>query len=322
MGRTHVDKRALRPATWLASSLLFAACMLPGAASAADYQLEDLTGVYARFFDRTRDLAADARVAAFKTEMNRKLPGFYDVARMPDMPAAIYDELIARSFTDFPALRDGFTRAAASFQSMLRPAIDSFVRSFPDFHHVGRIALVHSLGEMDGGTRTINGRNWLVFGADMMARMHASGNARAFFHHELFHVYHGQFFVECEAVWCALWMEGLATHVSAQLNPDASDADLLLTEPEPIRAAVDAHLTRAVCAIRARLDSMDSKDYAAFFFGNSRFEDLPPRSGYYLGLLAAKQAGKRHSLAELAHLDPVKARAVLETALAELANCP
>jgi hypothetical protein len=175
---------------------------------------------------------------------------------------------------------------------------------------------------MDGGTRIVNGQRYLVFGADVIARLHAPGHERPFFHHELFHVYNAQFFSECELVRCALWMEGLAVYVSEQLNPGASDADLLLTSPRPIRPVVDANLSRAVCAIRARLDSAVEQDYEAFFTGSSSFEDLPPRSGYYIGYLALKQAGKSHSLSALAHFNHEQARPVLEAALAGLATCP
>jgi uncharacterized protein YjaZ len=57
------------------------------------------------------------------------------------------------------------------------------------------------------------------------------------------------------------------------------------------------------------------QDYAAFFFGNSGFEGLPTRSGYYVGYLALKQAGKTHSLNTLAHFNQAQARAALESAL-------
>jgi hypothetical protein len=286
---------------------------------APDYALTDLTGAYVEFFDYTQELAPDARVAAFKADMNARLPGFYAAARIPNTTPEQYDADIARSFTDFPERRAAFMRTATSFEAMLRPAINSFVGTFSDFRSVGHIALLHSLGEMDAGTRTVNGQSYLVFGVDVIARLHAPGNERPFFHHELFHVYNGQFFSECEALWCALWMEGLAVYVSEQLNPGATDADLLLISPGPIRPGVDANLRRAVRAIRARLDSTVQQDYAAFFYGNSSFEDLPSRSGYYLGYLALKQAGKSHSLNTLAHLNHAEARAVLESALDGLA---
>jgi hypothetical protein len=304
---------------------LAAACRTMPAEVTPEYELTDLTGAYVAFFDRTQGLATDARVAGFKADVGARFPGFYDAARMADiagMTLAQYDSEIAGSFANFPERRDAFVLTAASFQSMLRPAIDSFVRTFNDFRTLGRIALVHSLGEMDGGTRDLGGQSWLVFGADVMARLYPPGGERPFFHHELFHVYHAQFFRDCDPLWCALWKEGLAVHVSEQLNPGATDSDLLLTSPVPIRAGVDSHLAHTVCAIRVRLDSTALEEYASFFYGNSSFEDLPPRSGYYIGYLAAKQAGETHSLSELAHFNQPQARAVLESALAALATCP
>lgn len=312
------------------SSLILCA-VLGGTAAAAEttpgartpqYDLTDLTGAYVAFFDRTQGLATHARVTAFKADLGARLPGFYDAERIPDTTAAQYDATIARSFVDFPSQREALVRTAASFQSMFQPALRSFVGTFADFRSAGHIALLHSLGEMDGGTRTVRGQTYLIFGADVMAKTIAPGKERPFFHHELFHVYNAQFFGQCAPLWCSLWMEGLAVLVSEQLNPGVTDADLMLTSPRPIRTAVDANLSRAVCAVRARLDSTAHQDYGSFFFGNSSFEDLPPRAGYYIGYLALKQLGKTHSLRDLAHLNQRQARAALESALAGLAECP
>ena len=66
-----------------------------------------------------------------------------------------YDAMIARSFAAFPELRPRFERTTRSFVAMLGPARDDFARRFPDLAAIGEIYLVHSLGEMDGGIRTI-----------------------------------------------------------------------------------------------------------------------------------------------------------------------
>ena len=315
--KEKADRRRLWLIPCALLSIVVAAC-----APSDTYELTDLTGPYGEFFDRTQGLAADARVAAFKAEMGARLPGFYDAARLSGTTSEQYDLDIARSFSDFPQRREALLRTAASFQSMLPPAVESFVGVFGDARGLGRIALLHSVGEMDAGTRILNGRRYLVFGADVMARLHAPGSERPFFHHELFHAYHEPLFGQCEPLWCALWMEGLAVYVGGELNPGATDADLLLTSPRPIRADVDAKLARAVCAIRARLDSTSQTDYADFFLGSSSFEDLPPRSGYYLGYLALRQLGNRQPPRDLARLDQTAARSALEAALAGLAACP
>ena len=82
-----------------------------------------------------------------------------------------------------------------------------------------------------------------MFGADVIARVHGDRDVRPFFHHELFHLLHGRTFSDCGALWCALWNEGLATFVAHRLNPAASDDQLLLTQPVPLRAAVEARET-------------------------------------------------------------------------------
>ncbi|GIL39102.1 hypothetical protein [Roseiterribacter gracilis] len=185
--------------------------------------------------------------------------------------------------------------------------------------------LIHSLGEMDGGTRNIRGRTLFVFGADVMARVHDGFNSeRPFFHHELFHVYHTPKYESCDAVWCSLWTEGLAVLVAKRLNPDATDAELLLTCPRPLRAAFDANRKEAVCAIQARFNSEKGEDYRPLF-NNPKdaaiSPRLPGRFAYYVGYLVAQQAEKTHSLQQLAALTPEQAKPVVKRALDSLGNC-
>ncbi|MFO1323562.1 MAG: hypothetical protein U1F15_05820 [Burkholderiales bacterium] len=306
-------------------ALCLAACQTPPAAPppAAPFRLVDLTGQYVAFYDRTQGMAPPARVEALKAEFAPLFPGFYDPERVKAFATRErYDAMIARSFETFVELRPRYERTSASFAAMLAPARDDFARRFPDIAPLGDVYLVHSMGEMDGGIRTIDGRRYLVFGADVMARLYAPGDERPFFQHELFHVYHGQFFAECEEVWCALWQEGLAVYVSEQLNPGATDMQLLLTMPRPIRPEVDANLSAAVCAVHARLRSDKPDDYAPLFLGRAQLDGLPPRFGYYVGYLVAREAARTHSMRELARMSADEARPVVESSLAALAKCP
>jgi len=286
------------------------------------FTLVDLTGAYTAFYDRTQGMDARARVEALKAEFAPVFPGFYDPERVREFAAPErYDVMIARSFGEFAELRPRYERTAAAFASMLAPARDDFARHFPDLAPIGDVHLVHSVGEMDGGLRTIGGRRYFVFGADVMAKLYAPGDERPFFQHELFHVYHRQFLGECRPVWCALWAEGLAVYASEQLNPGATDAQMGLTVPRPIRPEVDADRARAVCAVRARFDSERPEDYAPLFLGRSQLPGLPPRFAYYVGYLAAREAARTHSLQQLARLPAGQARPVVAAALAALADC-
>jgi hypothetical protein len=204
---------------------------------------------------------------------------------------------------------------------MLAPAQRSFESMFGPMTGYPPIYLVHSLGEFDGGTRSLPEGGRLLFGADVIARIHLAHNIRPFFHHELFHLFHARTFSECDAIWCGLWSEGLATYVAASLNPGATDAELLLTEPEPIRPAVDANRAEAVCAVVARLDSTEGESTRALFSFRRMNERLPPRFGYYVGYLAAAELGRTRSLRQLAAMPASEVRPALEAALHRMALC-
>lgn len=286
------------------------------------YEFVDLTDDYVRIFDRTRQLSEDARVDAFKREIVPLFQQFYGRQRYADLSNERYDARIARSFGSFPAIRERYLAKAAAFQNLLQPAMVTFRRAFPDLQSLPPLYLLHSLGEMDGGTRIFDGKTAFVFGADVLAAVHDYEDEQPFLHHELFHVYHQEYFPECEQVWCSLWIEGLAVYAAQQLNPQASDSQLLLTQPEPIRPQVDAHRNAAVCATRAMLSSSRSEDLEALFSFRRLNDAIPPRAGYYIGYLVAQRAGIDHSLTELAQMSATAARPVLQHAVDALAKCP
>lgn len=286
------------------------------------YRLIDLSDDFLALYDRTAGQPTADRVAAFKAEIVPQFADFYGKDRYPDLSQKRYDQRIARAFDRFPTLREAYQRADASFVSALGPALESFTHELPDMGPIGDIYLVHSLGEMDGGTRDFDGRHYFVFGADVIAQLHPPGTERPFFHHELFHVYQRQWFAGCEQIWCNLWAEGTAVLAAAELNPGASDDQLLLTVPEPIRAQADANFTEAVCAVRARINSSNSADSNALFSFSRMNAHLPPRFGYYIGYRVAQEARRTHTLQQLAHMNATQAHNAVKNGLAALAQCP
>lgn len=307
--------------TALVLALACACQSTPTVAPPAPFTLVDLSDDFTRFYDRSREMPAETRASAFRAEMAELFPGFYDPARFDGVSPQHYDQRLAQAIEAFPAIREAYTDTATSFEETLAPARASFVESFPDLAPMGDIYLLHSLGEMDGGTRMIDGRLRLIFGADVMARIHEPGRAQPFFHHELFHIYHYQYFPGCDLTWCDLWQEGLATWVAHQLNPQASDKQLLLEFPRPLRPEVDAELSTAVCAVRANFDRAAPR---GFFTGGRApgIGALPPRFAYYVGYLAAREAARERSTRDLALLNNQAARPVVEAALGALSACP
>ena len=291
-------------------------------AAPARLTLVDLTPAFDQAWTATAGLPDAERVLAFKAAFEKLLPGFYSHERRK-WPVVRYDDLLLRSLQRYPETRAGIASVSSRFNRQFQAALASFEAAFGPMTGYPTAYLVHSLGEFDGGTRALPSGIHLLFGADVIARLHGGNSILAFFHHELFHLYHGRSLRECGQVWCGLWAEGLAVHVSLVLNPGATDAELLLTIPEPIRPRVDAAGAEAFCAVLQRLDSAREEDYAALFLASKRLSaNLPPRFGYYVGYLVAAELARGRSLKELAALPNAEVRPLVEGVLRRLGGCP
>ncbi len=306
----------------LAALAALAACQssAPTAPTTADYRLIDLTSTYTRLYDATEDQPDDQRATTLQAGLAAQFPQFY--RPRPPTTEAGFTKRIRTSLKGFPTLRPNYERVAHDFAATIDTAIATFRQALPDLAPLGDVYLLHSLDEMDGGTRTIDGVRYFIFGADVIARIHSPGSEQPFFHHELFHIYHQQTFAGCEEMWCSLWLEGLADRAAFELNPGTTDAQMMLNLPLPIRAPVDANFTEAVCAVQARLESTSTDDYGVLFSFRRLNPRLPPRFGYYIGLRVADEARRTYGLAELARLTVDQARPVVAGTIAALATCP
>lgn len=312
----------MRPAAFLAAAALLAGCSTAAPEpEGSRLELVDLTDDFAEVWDRTRGLGDSDRIAAFKAHFEPVVPGFYSHVRH-GAPEERFNAYFLKALKEFPETRAATADMARRFADLLAPAERSFEREFGPLAGFRPIYLVNSVGEFDGGMRTLAGKGYLMFGADVMARIYAGKDIRPFFHHELFHLRHSRTFQDCSKVWCNLWSEGLATYVAHRLNPAATDSELLLNEPEPLRPAVEGNRAEAVCTIAKALDSEDDRLNKALFSSNRLNPRLPGRFGYYLGYLVAAEAAKGRSLVELADLPNAEVRPLVESSLDALASCP
>jgi hypothetical protein len=204
-----------------------------------------------------------------------------------------------------------------------------FITVFPDFRCNFPINLTATFGVLDGAGRMVGGRPSMVIGVDTVS-LEPIVQLPIFFTHELFHRYHYQAagfsddLSEKAAIWTALWAEGLATYVSAKLNPANSLADVLVL-PRDLEARSRPVLPKMAAELAEALDRVDAKIYGKFFqYGDQEAERAgwPSRSGYYIGYLVAQDLGRRHTLAELAHLKGPALRAEIAEALGRLVIGP
>ena len=292
--------------------------LLAASASAAP-PIRDLSLAFDEFYQRTEFMALPARVEEFRRSVGMRFPQFYGDERI-DYSHAEQDERIGAAIVKYPLVRDVYLRKARAFKAQLARYVDDFQTRFPDYRYDGEIWLLHSLGEMDGGTRELAGRSYLIFGADGLARYHAEGDDGAFFHHELFHTYQQPAVRDCgdDRVWSALWSEGLAIHVSQQMHPQADEKELLVDFPKGTVAKTRAVLPAAWAQLESALDSQDPLTMASLFQMSSRDKSLPQRRGYYLGFLVAQEAAKSRDVAELAKLGCGPARELVASTVRKL----
>jgi len=281
---------------------VFLATVVQVSAFAQDAPLRNIAGDFATMWDATRNMPMTERAAAFEKSLVAQYPDFYAASRYGG--AERRRARLTRSIEGFGTIRETYLEKVHDFGDAMPRHVATFRVAFPDFRLATPTWLLHSLGEMDGGTRDFDGRTDLIFGADMMATLHANEDVAPLFHHELFHTYHEpKFACSSDAIWKHLWEEGLAVYVSQALNPHATPSELLLDFPKGMWLATKAQLPAAWAHLETVLDRTDGALYSELFTTSQSSATLPVRRGYYLGYLIAQEASKSHDLSTLAHMD-------------------
>ena len=292
-------------------------------AGAARLQLVDAAEGCAEFWRRAPGATAEQQVRAFEQLLRAPHPTLYTskVLGLAEPFSSSIPERLKKAarFVPDPARVDEVRR---TLDGDLEAAAVQFRRTFPEFVSRRPVYVVCSLGAFDGGTRPVDGADVLLFGADVIAVIRPPGfNLRPFLEHELFHVHHGNLHPDApETVGAALWEEGLATYVSAALNPGATNDEISV--PDALIAETTPRIPELSRRLLAHLDDPDGgPTYKQFFYGSTeKATEVPPRSGYVIGWRIARELGQTHSLAELARMPPAESRAQVERALRRLAE--
>jgi len=175
----------------------------------------------------------------------------------------------------------------------------------------------------NGRAQTIQGRGAILFGMDATVAL-GQKDMTPGMTHELFHRYHMQFFdfqgSQNYPLWTVLWGEGMAQYVAELLNPAASEADLSHL-PAGMVQQVDAKRQELAADFLKRFSSTEELD-AKIYFNDIRSKDpfVPPRAGYQLGVLVARELAKRNSIQTMAHWSQKEARPKIQAALEAIAE--
>jgi hypothetical protein len=316
-----------RPLIALAGAAMAAlACSAPAVAR-PDCRMVDAYDAFAALADKTAALPPDQQVQALRQIYLAQYRDLYAPTVMPLPSGPELDALALKAMKrerEHPQWRGFDAELGHSFEAVAR----RFTDTFPDFRCDFTVYKTETFGFMDGAGRDVGGRPSLVFGVDTIAQYWTPAALPVFLSHELFHRYHFQVagfsddLAERDLIWRSLWAEGLATYASARLNPANPLGDALIM-PRDLDAQARPFVPQMAAELLAAADTVDAKTFGKFFVGGSQQAKRlgwPSRSGYYLGYLVAEDLGRRHSLAELAHMKGPALRAEIGEALARLSK--
>lgn len=270
-------------------------------------QIHDHAAEFLTFWHNVEHEPVDAQVAAFHDVVVPMFPAYYNyIINDWRKNGRDSDQEIAKQLSEFSSVETRYTAKLQEFTSLLDNSIQSFCSHFGDFKvDELEVYVVHSMGFMDGGTRELDGKFYFIFGIDCMAKGHTGWSSeRAFFHHELLHVYHNQYFSTepWEYIWKPIWAEGLAVYVAKQLNPTASVAELLLNYPAGMVDDIERNALRHWLDLQSKLSSSSDADYETYFLTSSTNTDIVIRAGYYLGYLLVQQVSKSMTTSQMIQL--------------------
>ena len=319
----------------ISSCLLASLAQAPGACAAdaapatARLAVTNTMPVFWKFWDSSSALSEPERAQRFLDQVVGANPELFDASVLNQAGlsgkggCADPQALVRRYLNDVQPYLARMRTLSDTASAQLPAYSRQFAATFPDFAPTQRVIFTVSLFSFDGATRTVAGNTALLFGIDGIARYHAPDeNLQVLFDHELFHLYHAQVAPDLAdddvPLWDSLWEEGLATYVSAQMNP-ASTQDQVLLAPGLAERA-QAMLPALAGELLAQSDSLDRDEYAAFFYSRNHRPELPPRSGYYVGYRVAQILGQGRTLPELARLRGPALKQEVRAALATLAG--
>ncbi len=299
-------------------------CAAASPALAAGCRHQTLMPAFEAFLAQHQTATPEAKGEAFARDFATQFPEFYGAPLFgkPDTLGGkarhFLDPSTKVQFGGFPAFDMAtMIERGRTVDETFASAQASFLKEFPDFRCNTHVAYGPSLFHFDGHVYdSPQGEARLLFGTDLISMIHTGKSIPAFFQHELFHIHHSEVLGDAEPagneppVWWALWKEGLATYVSQRMNPDLSLQEVLWF---PADLEEKAASRRAEIATLMLADMDGTKDrYAAYFLAGSAPDGLPPRTGYYMGYLLAKELGDGRPLAELARLTPDEVRPAVE----------
>lgn len=308
--------------------------LLPIALHAAPCQYIDLMPEYFAFEQQSSKMTPAERADAFTRDIALRHPDYYVAEDYGD------EDMIRKAALRFfnpatvvkvpdvrPLMQWKLREASREIVPALRIVERRYTRRFPDFGCNAVISFGISLSRFDAYAFTgRDGRDYVRFGLDMIARMHQTSNLPEMISHVLFQVYFSQLYPELKAedynvTWQSTWVDGMGSYATLRLG-QPTDEQQVLGYPRDLIAQMSkpGMMAKTAHAMLAAFDKGGDANYAQWFGLGGKSSGLPFRAAAYMGLRMVQEQARTHSLAQLAHIPPAEQKKLVRSFLERQAS--
>lgn len=208
------------------------------------------------------------------------------------------------------------SRLNAGIEQEITTTLAQFRKAFPAFKPTTDFYVTISFS-FHGKVADLNGKK--VFAIGLENYQPGTPEIRITIAHEMFHLYHFQFFSASGGLYRPLWAEGLAVYASSVVVP-GHRYSMYLGFPAWKMNRCQEMLPELAADIKKHMGEHNRQRERIYFGAEPNDTKVPPEAGYYVGLLMIESLAKKHSLDELARMDAKEVYKVVGAELDRLAG--
>jgi uncharacterized protein YjaZ len=201
-------------------------------------------------------------------------------------------------------------------ESEIKNVLTEFKKQFPGFDP-GRDYYITIAFSFKGKVVDVAGKNIFAIGLESFGDDFLQ--FKITIAHELFHLYHFQYFSASGALYRKVWAEGMAAYASAVIVPGYKESRYLNFSIEKMNQCYDL-LPKIAKELRENMGEKNEKLERIYLGAEDNAARIPPEAGYYVGLQIVSSLAKRTPIVELAKLKSEKVYSLVEAELEKLEN--
>jgi len=289
-------------------------------ASGAGYKILNLATDFVAYYDACQGASPQERTAMWDKLLESRYPDFFAQVLYRNKAGADRERFKKSFITWFwkegVAKIENVRQMAPTVSGRIVGVMAQFRKQFPDFKPATDFYVTVAYS-FKGKVLGLNGKD--IFAQGLEDFTPGSPQLSITIAHELFHLYHFQFFSTRGALYRSLWAEGMASYASDRLVPGHRMSTVLGFSGQKMNTCHDLLPTMAKQLLE-KMGEQDKRLERIYFGAEKNDTPIPPEAGYYVGYLVVASLAKPHSLGELAKMDAKVVYALVRRELTRLAG--